>query len=73
MDRVVSSIPTHFLTLVVLVLLFEQLNLDGPPTSLDLFGIQVTSHLNTKRASLDIGPVNEHTRYLVENALVAEN
>ena len=50
----------------------DQLNLDGPPTSLDLFGIQVTSHLNTKRVSFNIGPVNEHTRYLVENALVAE-
>ena len=50
----------------------DHLNLDGPPTSLDLFGIQVTSHLNTKRVSFNIGPVNEHTRYLAENALVAE-
>lgn len=35
---------------------------------LDLFGIQVSSHLSTKRVSFNIGP----TRYLVENALVAE-
>ena len=51
----------------------DQLDLDGPPTSLDLFGIQVTSHLKTKRVSFNIGPVDEDsTRYLVENALVAE-
>ena len=51
----------------------DQLNLDGPTTSLDLFGIQVTSHLKTKRVSFNIGPVNEDsTRYLVENDLVAE-
>ena len=51
----------------------DQLNLDGPTTSLDLFGIQVTSHLKTKRVSFNIAPVNEDsTRYLVENALVAE-
>ena len=51
----------------------DQLDLDGPPTSLDLFGIQVTSHLKTKRVSFNIGPVDEDsTHYLVENALVAE-
>ncbi|XP_068689871.1 uncharacterized protein [Montipora foliosa] len=51
----------------------DQLNLDRPTTSLDLFGIQVTSHLKTKRVSFNIGPVNEDsTRYLVENDLVAE-
>ena len=50
----------------------DKSNLDGLPTSLDLFGIQVTSHLNTKRVSFNIGPVNKHTHYLVENALVAE-
>ena len=51
----------------------DQLNLDGPTTSLDLFGIQVTSHLKTKQVSFNIGSVNEDsTRYLVENALVAE-
>ena len=51
----------------------DQLDLDGPPTSLDLFGIQVTSHLKTKRVSFNIGPVDEDsTLYLVENALVAE-
>ena len=26
----------------------DQLNLDGPPTSLDLFGIEVTSNFKTK-------------------------
>ena len=41
---------THSLILAVLVSLIrgdvaDQLNLDGPTTSLDLFGIQVTSHL----------------------------
>ncbi len=49
--------------------------MDSPLASVDLFGIQVTSHLNTKRVSFNIVPVNEHTRYLVvlvENALVAE-
>ena len=47
--------------------------MDGPTTSLDLFGFQVTSHLKTKRVSFNIGPVNDDsTRYLVENALVAE-
>ena len=47
----------------------DQLHLDGPPTSLDLFGI----HLKTKRVSFNIGPVDkDSTRYLVENALVAE-
>ena len=51
----------------------DQLNLDGPTTSLDLFGIQVTSHLKTKQVLFNIGPVNEDsTRYPVENALVAE-
>ena len=50
----------------------DQLDLDGPPTSLDLFGIKVTSHLKTKRVSFNICSVNEDsTRYLVENALVA--
>ena len=50
----------------------DQLDLDGPPTSMDLFGIQVTSHLKTKRISFNIGPVDEDSsRYLVENALVA--
>ena len=38
-----------------------------------MLGIQVTCHLKTKRVSFNIGPVNEDsTRYLVENALVAE-
>ncbi|XP_022806184.1 uncharacterized protein LOC111343295 [Stylophora pistillata] len=51
----------------------DQLNLDGPTASLDLFGIQVTSHLKTKRVSFNVGPVNEtSTHYLVENALVAQ-
>ena len=51
----------------------DQLNLDGPTTSLDLFRIQVNSHLKTKRVSFNIGPVNEDsTRYPVENALIAE-
>ena len=31
----------------------DQLNLDGPHTSLDLFGIQVTLHLNTKGVSFN--------------------
>ena len=49
------------------------LNLDGPSESLDLFDIQVTSHLKTKRISFNIGPVDvPATRYPVENALVAE-
>ena len=51
----------------------NQLNLDGPSESLDLFGIQVTSHLKTKRVSFDIGPVDiPATSYPVENALVGE-
>ena len=51
----------------------NQLSLDGPSESLNLFGIQVTSYLKTKRFSFEIGPVDVHvTRYPVENALVAE-
>ena len=45
------------------------LHLDGPTSSLDLFGIQVTCHLKKKRVSFNVGPANEDlTRYLVENA-----
>ena len=50
-----------------------QLGLDGPSESLKLFGIQATSHIETKRVSFDIGPVGIlATQYLVENAMVAE-
>ena len=49
----------------------NQLSLDGPSKSVNLFGIQETSHL--KKLSFDIGPLNVHAvRYPVENALVAE-
>ena len=51
----------------------NRLSLDGPSESLNLFGIQATSYLKTKRVSFEIGPVDVHaTRYPVENALVAE-
>ena len=51
----------------------DRLGLDGPSESLNLLGIQVTSHLKTKRVSFNIGPVNMHaTHYPVGNALVAE-
>ena len=51
----------------------NQHSLDGPSESLNLFGIQETSHLKSKRVSFDIGPVNvRDIRYPVENALVAE-
>ena len=50
-----------------------QLGLDGPSESLRLFGIQATSHIETKRVSFDIGPVGVlASRYPVENALVAK-
>ena len=50
-----------------------QLGLDGPSESLKLFGIQATSHIETKRVSFDIGPVGVlASRYPVENALVAK-
>ena len=52
----------------------NQLSLDGQSESLNLFGIQATSYLKTKRVSFEIGPVDVYaTRYSVENALVAEN
>ena len=51
----------------------DRLGLDAPSESLNLLGIQVTSHLKMKRVSFNIGPVNmPATRYPVGNALVAE-
>ena len=52
----------------------DRIGLDGPSESLNLFGIQVTSHLKTKRVSFNIGPVNMHaTRFPIENAILSKS
>ena len=50
----------------------DQLHLDGPPTSLDLFGISKSLRILTQSESHLTLVLIMNTRYLVENALVAE-